>query len=152
MTTVWNLSVIYQGLTDPAYEADVKAFEETVKATEKVIEEGKNLEDVKKVESLLLQEEKVFELYIKLMGYVELAQSVDTFNGDLMAQSSRLQKIYSSYAPYSTAIQKIYEGIEDLDKVLTTSEVAKEYSFRLKEMKEEAKYLFSDEVEAMKEA
>ena len=27
MTTVWNLSVIYQGLNDPAYETDVKAFE-----------------------------------------------------------------------------------------------------------------------------
>ena len=149
MTTVWNLSVIYQGLDDPAYEADVKAFEETVAATAEVIEKARALGDVEKVETLLLQEEKVFELYIKLMGYVELAQSVDTSNGDLMAQSSRLQKIYSSYAPYSTAIQKIYAEIPDLEKVLTTSEIAKEYAFRLKEMKEEAKYLFSDEVEAM---
>ena len=86
---------------------------------------------------------------MKLMGYVELASSVDTSNGDLMAQSSRLQKIFSHFAPYATAIQKIYAGIEDLDCVLNTSEIAKEYSFRLKEMKEEAKYLFSDEVEAM---
>ena len=30
MTTVWNLSVIYQGLDDPNYEADVKAFEDAV--------------------------------------------------------------------------------------------------------------------------
>ena len=149
MKTVWNLSVIYQGLTDPAYEADVKAFEEAVNATEKVIEEAKALEDVEKVEALLLQEEKVNELYIKLMGYVELAQSVDTGSGDLMAQISRLQKIYSSYAPYATAIQKIYAGMEDLDAVLAASELAREYSFRLKETQEEAKYLFSDEVEAM---
>ena len=149
MKTVWNLSVIYQGLTDPAYEADVKAFEEAVNDTEKVIEEAKALEDVEKVEALLLQEEKVNELYIKLMGYVELAQSVDTGSGDLMAQISRLQKIYSSYAPYATAIQKIYAGMEDLDAVLAASELAREYSFRLKETQEEAKYLFSDEVEAM---
>ena len=34
MKAEWNLSVIYQGLEDPAYEADVKAFEEVVKAVE----------------------------------------------------------------------------------------------------------------------
>ena len=149
MTTVWNLDVIYQGLEDPAYEADVKAFEEVVASTAEMIEKAKALGDVEKVETLLLQEEKVFDLYMKLMGYVELASSVDTSNGDLMAQSSRLQKIFSQFAPYATAIQKIYAGIKDLDCVLNTSEIAKEYSFRLKEMKEEAKYLFSDEVEAM---
>ena len=149
MSTVWNLDVIYNGLTDPAYEEDVKAFEEAVASTAEVIEAAKTLGDVEKVETLLLQEEKVFDLYMKLMGYVELAQSVDTSNGDLMAQSSRLQKIYSCYAPYSTAIQKIYAGIENLDVVFAASEIAKEYAFRLKEMKEEAKYLFSDEVEAM---
>ena len=149
MTTVWNLDVIYNGLTDPAYETDVKAFEEAVASTAEVIEKAKTMGEVEKVETLLLQEEKVFKLFIKLMGYVELSQSVDTSNGDLMAQSSRLQKIYSNYAPYEAAIKKVYAGVEDLDGVLETSEIAKEYSFRLKEMKEEAKYLFSDEVEAM---
>ena len=139
MKTVWNLDVIYKGLTDPAYEADVKAFEEAVKETDEVIKKALNLGDVEKVETLLLQEEKVFDLYMKLMGYVELASSVDTSNGDLMAQSSRLQKIFSEFAPLSTAIQKIYAGIEDLDAVLASSEIAKEYSFRLKEMKDDAK-------------
>ena len=149
MTTVWNLDVIYKGLTDPAYEADVKAFEEAVASTAEVIERAKTLGDVEKVENLLLQEEKVYEFYLKLGEYVALSSSVDTENGDLMAQSNRLDKIFANYAPYATAIQKIYAGIEDLDAVLNTSEIAKEYSFRLKEMKEEAKYLFSDEVEAM---
>lgn len=149
MKTVWNLSVIYQGLTDPAYEADVKLFEEAVASTKEVIENAKGMEDKEKVETLLLQEEKVYELYFKLMGYVELSQSVDSSNGDLMAQGSRLQKIYSNYAPYEAAIKKMYAKIGDLDKVMEESELAKEYSFRLNELKEDAKYLFSDEVEAM---
>lgn len=149
MTTVWNLDVIYKGLTDPAYEADVKAFEEAVASTKEVIEKAKALGAKEKVEMLLLQEEKVYELCIKLMCYVELASTVDTSNGELMAQNSRLHKIYSAYAPYEAAIKKMYAEIETLEDVLETSELAKEYSFRLKEMKEDAKYLFSDEVEAM---
>ena len=48
MKTEWNLSVMYQGLDDPAYEADVKAFEEVVKATAEVIEKAKTLGAVKK--------------------------------------------------------------------------------------------------------
>ena len=149
MKTEWNLSVIYQGLDDPAYEVDVKSFQEVVGNTAKVIENAKAMEAKEKVETLLLQEEKVNELFIKLMGYVELAQSVDTSNGDLMAQSSRLQKIYSNYAPYEAAIKKMYAEIKNLDRVMEESQLAREYTFRLKEMKEEAKYLFSDEVEAM---
>ena len=149
MKTEWNLSAIYQGLADPTYEADIKEFEEVVKATEKVIEEAKVLEDKEKVETLLLQEEKVRTLYMKLGSYVELSQSVDTSNGDLMAQINRLQKIYSNYAPYEAAIKKMYAEIKDLNSVLEESELAKEYSFRLKELQEEAKYLFYDEVEAM---
>ena len=43
MTTVWNLDVIYKGLTDPAYEADVKAFEDAVKETDGVIKKALNL-------------------------------------------------------------------------------------------------------------
>lgn len=149
MKTEWNLSVMYQGLDDPAYEADVKAFEEVVKATAEVIEKAKTLGAVEKVETLLLQEEKVHDYYMKLMSYVELSQSVDSSNGDFMAQISHLQMIYSGYVPYEAAIKKIYAEVEEIDKVLESSEVAKEYAFRLKEIKEEAKYLFSDEVEAM---
>ena len=149
MKTEWNLEVIYNGLEDPAYEADVKKFEEAVAQTEKLIESVKIKTEKERVETLLLQEEKINDLYMKLMGYVELSQSVDTSDGNLMAQSSRLQKIYSSYAPFQTAIKKLYANVEDMEKLLEESELAKEYAFRLKEMKDEAKYLFSDEVEAM---
>ena len=149
MKTEWNLEVIYNGLEDPAYEADVKKFEEAVAQTEKLIESVKIKTEKERVETLLLQEEKINDLYMKLRGYVELSQSVDTSDGNLMAQSSRLQKIYSSYAPFQTAIKKLYANVEDMEKLLEESELAKEYAFRLKEMKDEAKYLFSDEVEAM---
>ena len=58
MKTEWNLEVLYKGLDDPAYEADMKAFEEAVKSSAEVIEKAKSLGDVEKVEALLLQEEK----------------------------------------------------------------------------------------------
>ena len=149
MKTVWNLSLIYQGITDPTYEADTEKFEKAVAETGEIIEKAKILGEKEKVEMLLLQEEKVIALYMKLMGYIELAQSVDTENGDFMAQSSRLQKIYSEFAPYTAAIQKIYAEIKNPDHLFAESSLAKEYAFRLTEMKEDAKYLFSDDVEAM---
>ena len=31
MKTEWNLEVLYKGLDDPAYEADMKKYEETIK-------------------------------------------------------------------------------------------------------------------------
>lgn len=149
MKTNWNLSVIYKGIDDPAYEADFKAYEKAVKETTDVIEAAKKMKEKDCVECLLAQEERVQELSDKLENYIGLAESVDTANGDLIAQESRWMKIASSYTPLETAIQKIYAGISDMDKVIAESELAKEYEFRLKEICKNAKYLFSEEVEEM---
>lgn len=149
MNTKWNLSVIYKGLDDPAYEADFKAYEEAVKETKEILERAKTLDETACVETLLRHEEKIEELGSKLNIYIGLAQSVDTANGDFMAQVSRILKIVSDYTPYKTAIQKVYSQISDMDKVIAESELAKKYAFRLKEMAKNAKYLLSEEEEAM---
>ena len=149
MKTEWNLSVIYKGLDDPMYEADMKAYEEAVAEAKAVIERAKALNEKERVELLLTQEEKIYELRQKLGEYVGLAQSVDTTSGDLMAQYSRLMKIEASYKPFEVAIHKIYAEIEDMEKVIAESELAGYYAFRLRKIREEAGYLFSEEVEAM---
>ena len=136
MKTEWNLSVIYKGLDDPAYEADMKAYEEAVAEAKAVIERAKALNEKERVELLLTQEEKIYELRQKLGEYVGLAQSVDTTSGDLMAQYSRLMKIEASYKPFEVAIHKIYAEIEDMEKVIAESELAGYYAFRLRKIRD----------------
>ena len=42
MKTEWNLDVIYKGITDPAYEQDIKLLEGAIEETGCVIEQLKN--------------------------------------------------------------------------------------------------------------
>lgn len=150
MNTEWSLDAIYKGLDDPAYEKDVKASEELVKKYTELVKKAQSAESVEDcIEELLLTEE---ELSIKLQNlhlYLMLRQSVDSENGDVMAQVSRINKISASNAPASAAAEKIYAQIKDVDALAQKSEVVKAYTFYLNQTKESAKYLLSDEVEEM---
>lgn len=149
MNTEWSLDGIYRGMEDPAYEADIAALEKSVgdmKALAARIEEGT---ECRHVEELLLAEEKFTELVIRLYSYLSLRQSVNTEDGEIMAQIGRIESILSAAAAAQAAIKKHLAQIEDVDALAAKSEVIKAYSFRLKENKKEAKHLFSDEVEEM---
>jgi len=149
MKTEWSLEEIYKGLEDSAYEADVKAARETVEETKALIGELETAGEKEMAERVLLQQEKAAKLLERLFQYVSLRQSVDTGNGDLMAQLGRLQKIYADYTPLETALNRKLAQIEDIDRLAQESELAAAYRFLLKENKEKARYLLSNEVEEM---
>ena len=150
MNTVWSLDPIYKGLDDPAYEADVQAAEQLVKAYAEAVSAAQQAECVEEhVEKLLLLEEEMSSKFHRLHLYLMLRQSVEQGNGDVMAQSNRISKMHSAAAPASAAADKLYAKIEDIDALAEKSDVIKDYTFKLKEAKEGAKYLLSDDVEEM---
>lgn len=149
MKTEWNLEVLYKGLDDPAYEADMKKYEKIVDEYVALVEESKERRAEEVIEMLLLKHEEMIELLLKLHTYISLRQTVETENGDLMAQMNRLMRTYNKGMGAEVAEQKIAVKIEDVDALAKTSDVVNAYQFVLKEYKKKAKYLFSDEMEAM---
>ena len=147
MKTEWALNPIYKGLDDPQYEADMQAVEKLIADFAKAVKEAGAEEDC--AEQLLLLEEALTLKVGKLGLYLGLRQSVEAENGDVMAQDSRLMKMYSQAAPFAAAADKIFAQIKDIDELAEKSEVVKEYTFLLKQAKENAKYLLSDDVEEM---
>lgn len=147
MRTEWNLDVIYTGLDDPQYEADMKSVEELIERFGKAVKEAEKPEEC--AEKLLLIEEELVLKSSRLGLYLSLRQSVNAEDGEVMAQDSRLMKMLSKASPYSAAADKIFARIEDIDALVEKSEVVKEYTFLLKQAKENAKYLLSDDVEEM---
>ena len=144
MKTEWALDPIYKGLDDPAYEADMQAVEKLIAEFAKAVKEAGAAEEC--TEKLLLLEEELVLKISRLGLYLSLRQSVEAENGEVMAQDSRLMKMYSQLMPFTAAADKIFAKIEDIDALAKTSEVVKEYTFLLKQAKEHAKYLLSDDV------
>ena len=145
MKTEWALDPIYKGLEDPAYEADMQAVEKLIAEFAKAVKEAGKAEEC--AENLLLLEEELVLKISRLGLYLSLRQSVEAENGEVMAQDSRLMKMYSQLMPFTAAADKIFAKIEDIDVLAKKSEVVKEYTFLLKQAKENAKYLLSDDVE-----
>lgn len=152
MNTEWSLDILYHGLEDPAYEADIKALEEYIEAMGRAVDDvcrtGKS-PDAKTVETLLLAQEKVIGTAHRLISYIQLRRSVDTENGGLLAQEKRIQKMLASYSPLEAAAKQYFAAIEDVQKLSGESEVIRAYAFLLEECKEEAKHLLGGEVEEM---
>ena len=149
MKTEWNLEVLYKGLDDPAYEADMKKYEETIKEFTALFEEVKNRKPEEVAEVLLLKQEELAELVGKLSTYLSLRQSVETENGDLMAQMNRLVRIYNSGMESELAAEKFIAKIQDVDTLAKENKIVAEYRSMIMRDKQKEKYLFSDEVEAM---
>lgn len=149
MNTEWSLKEIYNGFDDPKYEADFKKLEAAMKKEKELVaQEGtKDLKSL--VEELIVANEEVAELVFNLDTYISLTQSVDTENGEAMAQQGRLMKLWSEGSATQAAAQKIYAKIPDVDAMAKESDLIREYTFMLKEAKKEAEHLLSDEVEEM---
>lgn len=149
MKTEWSLDPLYKGLDDPAYEADMKAFEQAVEDFIAFVKTAKDKELKERVEGLLLKQEAIYHLLYKLDLYLNLRQSVNTEDGDIMAQVSRLMKIYNKATPAEAAMKKLLAEIPDVDVLAEESSLVKEYRFLLNDIKREAAHLLSDDAEEM---
>lgn len=149
MNTEWSLDEIYKGIDDPAYEADIQMAEQKIGELSTLLN---NLEDKSwrdKAEGLLGLLEELTALIYKTAVYLELRQSVNTEDGDIMAQHSRVMRIYAKLSPLEAAAQKVLAEIPDVDALAAESEIVHANVFYLKQVKKAAKHLLSDDVEEM---
>lgn len=149
MKTKWNLSVLYSGLDDPAYEADMKAFEESNQKLHELVETASEKPLKERIEGLLLCMEERMTLIMRLSNFQGLSLSVNTKDGKMMAEDSRLMKLYAAGAADSTAAERIFGEIPDIDALAAESDLIRSYSYLLKETKKNCAHLLSNEVEAM---
>lgn len=149
MTSEWNLSILYKGLDDPAYEADMAALEEANKKLHELVIKAPQMPLRERVESLILSLEDYQLLLLRLNNYQGLSLAVNAEDGKMMAEQSRLMKLYSSATADQTAISRILGEIPDIDALASESDLVKEYSYFLKQTKKRCSHLLSDDVEAM---
>lgn len=154
MNTEWSLEILYKGFDDPAYEQDFALAAEKIERLKKIVADAPEMEKggaavLTTVEQILITEEELLTVVYQLSSYIELGQAVNTEDGNIMAQRNRLMKLMSSHTPIGSAAAKCMAKVEDIDALAEQSEIMKAYTFLLKQNKEKAKHLLSDEVEEM---
>ena len=149
MKSEWNLEVMYKGLDDPAYAADVKKLEEAAAALHEVVEKAPEMNEKDRVEAILTAQENMLSLSEKVGLYVGLRQSVEAKNGQLMAEMNKLMMIQAGAAADDTAAKQLLGATRDVDALAAESELIAAYKARILDAKEERAHLLSSEVEAM---
>jgi len=149
MNKEWSLEALYKGFDDKTYMEDKKklvALINDISRFSDTLSQGSKDEEADLLKAIDYLEE--FDILgKKLSYYVQLKQSVNTSDGEIMNEMNNIEKSLSEISKPLTIIQKFIAGIEDLDKYLVKYPKLKEYEFILAEMIQEAKYLLSDDVE-----
>ncbi|MCR5255412.1 MAG: M3 family oligoendopeptidase [Acetatifactor sp.] len=149
MKTNWNLDVIYTGLDDPKYKADLEAFKELRKKFKDYVDNSENDKASVRVKNIIAMEEEINRLLIGMLYYVELKESVDTADGDLMAEESKLMGLYSQGVATDVKAEKFIGSIEDPEVIFKEYPELKAYEFYIRECRRKLLHTMSEEEEAM---
>lgn len=145
----WDLSILYQGIHDPAYEADIHSLISYQNALKETIEKKVLLSTKQLVDTILSIKAEISELTDRLFAFVGLSRAVAADDGELMAQQARLMRIVSEGAAQEAAAEKILGNPENPETLLRESKIAAEYAFVLERARRNCKHLLADETEAM---
>ena len=146
MNKEWSLDVLYKGYDDPKFQEDEKQLDELIKEFVAFAEDLNGDPKDVLVRSLDLVE-KLNGKASDLFSFASLSQATNTSDTKAAAILGRFSSKMSALAVPNTALTKYVAGLEDLDAVIASDPLLKEHEFYLKNIKENAGYTLSPEVE-----
>lgn len=148
MYNEWSLDILYKGLEDEKYKSDFKRLEQLIKDISIFSE---SLKEDKDEEKLLIAAidfmEQLEVLGSYLASYLVLRESVNTSDSQVVSELNMLEKKLSETSKPIAVIKKWIAGVEAIEKYIEKYPKIKEYTFYIDNIKNDAKYLLSDEVE-----
>lgn len=146
MNSEWSLDELYTAYDDPKLKEDdaklTSLIEEFTKFSAALA--GNEKSCLKKGLELMTA---LNETAGTLFAFASLKQTVNTSDTKSAAMIGKLQQKMSALSGPQTLFVKYVESISDLDSVIDSDAFLKEHEFMLKNIKEDARYTLSPEVE-----
>lgn len=146
MNKEWSLEKLFRGYDDPKFIAEEAALDQLLKdfADFASHPEGDPKEVLKKA---IVMNQELSAKAENLFSFANLQQAVNTSDAASTAVMGRLSRKFSAVAAPRTALVQYIAALDDLQSVIDSDELLKEHEFFLTNIKEEAKYTLSPEVE-----
>lgn len=141
MNDVWNLNTIYEGFSDPRFEADLKAIEAAIADYTELAAGLSGMAPLEGLRQGIALEEKISALAGKLGLYSSLRQSANTRDTEAVSQLGRLMGICSAVAAPEAAFHEWAAKLPDLMELIEMDETLKQYRFLFSKMQESSRYL-----------
>ena len=148
MNEVWDLTPLYKGFDDPAFEADMAAMKQLVADFTAFSKELPNVEPVVGLRWGVELLEKLSDLS-KLFGYANLRSATNTKDPEPGSYMGRIMAIRSGMAAPSAAFNAWVVQLPNLMDLVRGDEYLKDYEFYFAGKVDSAKYQMGGEAEAV---
>ena len=148
MNEVWDLTPLYKGFDDPAYEADMAAMKQLVADFTAFSKELPDVEPVAGLRRGVELLEKLADLG-KLFGYANLRSATNTKDPEPGSYMGRIMAIRSGMAAPSAAFNAWVVQLPNLMELVRGDEYLKDYEFYFAGKVDSAQYQMSGEAESV---
>ena len=146
MKTNWDLTVFYKDFDDPEFKNDLARLPKEIDAFTAAIAAPAE-DEVRKLVSLVHQEEALSCLFERLSMMVELNFAVDANNKPANAALAPLMRAVMGSSLASNAFSRYLASLENLDAIIDADDELKARAFALREAAEDAKHQLPEALE-----
>ena len=140
----WNLDILYKGFDDAEFSRDIEKLTEAINDFTALSLRAEELEPKELLTSFIECDKKLTELAEKLIIFANLRYSANTADNDAASYLGKLMGMLSGTAAPTARIGKVIAKTPDLEKIIKTSELLEEHSYKLLNIKRDSKYLLQD--------
>lgn len=147
----WSLDELYLSFESDEYKNDLKKLNDLIEEVNNWGNDNLNSLDkpVEKMEKYLLYSQKIFSLLSKLSAFARLTNAVEAKNEKSLQYLDLLNVKSTELTKPNVQFQGFMKNIENLDELIEKSELLKEHSFYLNQIKEKTKYMLSEKEEVL---
>ena len=146
MKTNWDLTVFYKDFDDPEFKNDLARLPKEIDAFTAAIAAPAE-DEVRKLVSLVHQEEALSCLFERLSMMIELNFAVDANNKPANAALAPLMRANMDSSLAANAFSRYLASLENLDAIIDADDELKARAFALREAAENAKHQLPEALE-----
>ena len=146
MKTNWDLTVFYKDFDDPEFKNDLARLPKEIDAFTAAIAAPAE-DEVRKLVSLVHQEDALSCLFERLSMMVELNFAVDANNKPANAALAPLMRAVMGSSLASNAFSRYLASLDNLDAIIDADDELKARAFALREAAENAKHQLPEALE-----
>ena len=141
MNEFWNLDPIYQGFSDPQYDADLAALKEKVSEAAAFAASLETIDPLEGLKKGIALEETIQALAMKLGEYAMLRQSANTRDAEAGSRYGQVMGVLSGFAAPQAAFEGWAAKLPNLMELVKGDETLKDYEFLFATMLSSSRHL-----------
>ncbi len=147
----WSLNELYPSFESDEFLADFNRINEEIEKFTLWAEDNllSHENEKEKVEDYVGFSQKLSTLFSRLFAFSNLTASVDAKNETALQYIDKLMVKHSDLTKPQVQFQNFIKEIVDLEALIDSSDLLKEHSFYLEEIKRDTKYMLSEKEEVL---